>query len=153
VASFVIPLTPPRQSFFMKGDLSGFSRLSFILMNLSAQLLQSGDECKVVLQNLIQIFYHGSVDEKKLIIAAIKKVETSPYVFRFVETGHIYFEKGFNVQIVLDEGNLTGFGIYVFGSMLRMVLCDFTSLNLLVRFSLYGINSGLICSWTQGKDR
>ncbi len=153
VASFVIPLSPPRPSFFMKGDLTGFSKLSFIMMNLSAQLLQSGEECKAVLQNLIQIFFHGTVDEKKILIGAVKKVETSPYVFRFVETGHIYFEKGFNVQIVLDEGNLTGFGLYVFGSMLRMVLCDFTSLNLLVRVTLYGVKSGLICTWTQGKDR
>ncbi|WP_406018543.1 type VI secretion system baseplate subunit TssF [Succinivibrio sp.] len=152
-ASFVIPLTSPRPAFFMRGDLNGFTRLSFILMNLSAQLLQHSDECKVVLQNLIQIFYHGSIDEKKILIGAINKVETGPSVFRFVETGHIYFEKGFKVDIVLDESNLTGFGVYALGSVLRRVLCDFTSLNLLIRFSLYGVKSGLICSWTQEKDR
>ncbi|SFJ83622.1 type VI secretion system baseplate subunit TssF [Succinivibrio dextrinosolvens] len=151
--SFVLPLTYPRPAFFMRGDLNGFSRLSFILMNLSAQLLQHSDECKVVLQNLIQIFYHGSIDEKKILIGAINKVETGPSVFRFVETGHIYFEKGFKVDIVLDESNLTGFGVYALGSVLRRVLCDFTSLNLLIRFSLYGVKSGLICSWTQEKDR
>lgn len=152
-ASFVFPLTSPRPAFFMRGDRSGFSKLSFILMNLSAQLLQNSDECKVVLQNLIQIFYQGSIDEKKIIIAAISKIETKPIVFRFVETGHIYFEKGFNVDIYLDESNLTGFGVYAFGSVLRKVLCDFTSLNLLVKFSLYGVKSGYICSWTQEKDK
>ena len=41
-ASFIFPLTSPRPAFFMRGDLNGFSRLSFILMNLSAQLLETG---------------------------------------------------------------------------------------------------------------
>lgn len=152
-ATFVTPLSKPRSALFMRGDLSGFSRLSFILMNLSSLLLHNSDECRTVLQNLIQTFYHGNTDEKKILMNAISKVSVNPSVFRFVETGYIYFEKGFNVEIVLNESNLTGFGVYAFGSMLKNVLCDFTPLNLLVSFSLYGIKSGLICSWSQEKGR
>ncbi len=146
---FIAPITRPRPSLFMRGDTDGFSRLSMIVMNFSALLLQDSQTATVTVQNLVQTFYLGSIDEKKVLLAAITAVHSRQTVFRFVKHGYIYYEKGYEVDIVLDEKNLAGFGVFAFGSMIKRVIDDFTPLNLLVKFSLYGVKDGLIRTWKQ----
>ncbi len=149
---FIIPITKPQASLFMHGNTDSFARLSMIIMNFSALLLQDSEAITATLQNLLQTFCLGSVDEKKVLIEAISSVQSRQTVFRFVKHGYIYYEKGFEVDIVLDEKNLAGFGVFSFGSMLKRVLDDFTPLNILVKVSLYGVKAGLIRSWNQNVE-
>ncbi len=151
-APFEIAVTRPQTSLFMRGNNDSFSKLSMIIMNFSALLLQDSEAATATLQNLVQTFYLGSIDEKKVLLASIYRVESRQTVFRFVKHGYIYYEKGFEVDITLDEKHLTGFGVFSFGTMLKRVMEDFTPLNVLVKFSLYGLKDGLIRQWKQNAE-
>ena len=141
------PLSRPQQPVALRAGIDDFTRLSYVMLNISALLFQDGHLALALLRNLIGAYCLRPATEQAMMIESLKRMDAHPAVFRFVRQGSVYFEQGFEVELELDEKRLAGIGLYSFGAMIRQVICDYSPLNVLVRFSLYGSEQGLIYTW------
>lgn len=148
-ASAIIPLTRPANPLFMRGNIDGFYGLSYVMMNISALLYQSSQIGINVLRQMIGAFYSGESSEKILLQNAIADFTTKKQVFRFVQFGKVFYEQGYELTVTLDEKELTGIGVYVFGVMIKELIGDYCPINLPIRFKLQGLERGEIAVWDQ----
>jgi type VI secretion system VasI/ImpG family protein len=143
----VTSLAEPQEPLMMSGDIDGFNKLSYVMLNLSAFIFEDGECCQNVLRQLAGAYFRGEGDERRSLQDAIFKVQSRPEVFRFVQRGCVYYEKGYELEITLDEQELTGVGIYAYGRVLSEAVRDYSPVNLLVRITLCGREKGRICQW------
>lgn len=148
----LLPLTKPRAPLVMRGDTEGFAGLAYVMLNVSSLLYQSGDTAVQLMRNLIGALYHGEDDERATLQSAVYQVESHSKVFRFVQRGSVFYEHGYETVITVDEKSLAGVGVYLFGSVLRKLLQDYSPVNLLVQVSLRGRDRGMIAQWPVNSD-
>ncbi len=143
----IVPVTRPGAPLLMRGNMEGFAGLSYVMMNISTLLSQDADIGKMVLRQLISAFYSGDPNEKSLMTHALADFKTESQVFRFVQQGSVFYEQGYQLHIVVDEKELTGIGSYIFGSVMKHLISDYSPINLLLRVDLSGLERGFIAKW------
>ena len=146
----LVPPTDPREPLMMRGSADSFTRLSYVLLNLSAFMSEDGGTCLSMLRQLTGAYFPGGSSERRSLEDGIWKAESRPEVFRFVQQGCVYFEKGYALELTLDEQKLAGVGLYAFGRVLAEAVRDYCPVNLLMRITLSGRERGRICQWTPG---
>ncbi|MBO5566663.1 MAG: type VI secretion system baseplate subunit TssF [Succinivibrio sp.] len=145
-------VTRPHEPLFMQLKQDAFDMLAYCIMNISAFLYQKPETIKSILQNIMQTFYMGSVDEKKLFMSSVSDVRVKPNVFRFVRLGYVYYERGYEMDLTLDEKGLTGMGEFFVGSVIEQLIADYSPLNLMVKVNLYSKDRGFVCTWNRTQD-
>ena len=134
----------------MRGSADSFTKLSYVMLNLSALMSEDGGTCLSMLRQLTGAYFPGGSSERRSLEDGIWKAESRPEVFRFVQQGCVYYEKGYALELTLDEQKLAGVGLYAFGRVLAEAVRDYCPVNLLMRITLSGREKGRICQWTPG---
>ncbi|MDR3337962.1 MAG: type VI secretion system baseplate subunit TssF, partial [Treponema sp.] len=150
--AFVAGPTRPGYSLMEKGDGSDFSKLSFIVFNLSSLLWQNGNFPLSALKTMVGAYRLRSGEEMDRIVDGIAGITSEPLVFRFFKQGVVFFEYGWRVQVTLDETAYAGVGYYIFGSIIGEILKSFTSINSLLEIQFFTRQSGHIATWKTLED-
>jgi type VI secretion system VasI/ImpG family protein len=151
-ASFITRLSRPDYSIMEREDISGFSKISHIIFNLSALFWQNGDFPLEAVRSIIASYRLRPAEEIDRIIEGITGLETENKAFRFIKNGSVFFEMGWKVKFTLDETVLTGIGHYTFGRIIAEILKSFTSINSLVEIHFFTKQSGCMAVWKTSKD-
>jgi type VI secretion system VasI/ImpG family protein len=149
-ASFLTHPTRPDYSLMEQKGISGFSKLSHIIFNLSAMFWQNGQFPLEALRALIASYHVRSIrsgEEMERMLEGITALEQEVTSFRFVKNGSVFFERGWRVKFTLNESSFAGIGWYIFGKIVSELLKSFTSINSLLEIHFLTKQSGLIAVW------
>jgi type VI secretion system protein ImpG len=146
-ASFLTRPTRPGYSNIERGDKADFTKLSHILYNLSAMLWQEGDFPLEMFKTMLRNYRIRNDEETFRMADGIVKMESSPATFRFVQKGAVFFERGWKVDITLDETAYAGIGHYIFAFVIAEILRSFTPLNSMLEVNVHTVQSGYITTW------
>jgi type VI secretion system VasI/ImpG family protein len=146
-ASFLTRPTRPGYSNIERGDKADFTKLSHILYNLSAMLWQAGDFPLEMFKTMLRNYRIRTDEETFRMADGIVKMESSPATFRFVQKGAVFFERGWKLNITLDESAYAGIGHYIFAFVIAEILRSFTPINSMLEVNVYTLQTGYITTW------
>ncbi|GHV91795.1 hypothetical protein AGMMS50268_22980 [Spirochaetia bacterium] len=146
-ASFLTRPSRPGYSNIERGDKADFTKLSHILYNLSAMLWQEGEFPLEMFKTMLRNYRIRSDEETFRMADGIVKMESSPVTFRFVRKGAVFFERGWKVDITLDETAYAGIGHYIFAFVIAEILRSFTPLNSMLEVNVHTLQTGYITTW------
>jgi len=152
-ASFLTQPTRPDYPLAEHGDNGDFSRLSHIVMNLSAVLCQEGSRPLELLRNMLRYYPLRPADEMERMIDGISALSGKSDTFRFIRNGGVFYEWGWRVSLVLDEDAYAGMGFYIFARVVAEVLLSLTPLNTILEIEFSTLQSGAIAVWKTPEDR
>jgi len=152
-ASFLTQPTRPDYPLAEHGDNGDFSRLSHIVMNLSAVLCQEGSRPLELLRNMLRYYPLRPADEMERMIDGINALSGKSDTFRFIRNGGVFYEWGWRVSLVLDEDAYAGMGFYIFARVVAEVLLSLTPLNTILEVEFSTLQSGAIAVWKTPEDR
>jgi type VI secretion system VasI/ImpG family protein len=152
-SSFLTRPTRPDYSGIEQGEQSDFAKLGHLLYNLSAMLWQEGDFPLEVFKALIRNYRFRGNEETGRIADGIVKIDRRTMAFRFVERGAVFFERGWKVDIYLNENAYAGIGYYTFAYTLAEMLRSFTPINSILEISVYTQQSGYLGTWKTTLER
>jgi type VI secretion system VasI/ImpG family protein len=145
--SFIARPTRPDYSGIERGDRSDFAKLSHLLYNLSAMLWQEGDFPLEMFKTMLRNYRFRGDEETGRIVDGIVKIDRRTMSFRFVEKGAVFFERGWKVDLYLNENAYAGIGYYIFAYTLAELLRSFTPINSIVEISVHTQQSGYLGTW------
>jgi type VI secretion system VasI/ImpG family protein len=145
--TFIADPTRPDYSVIGKGDGSDFSKLSFVIFNISSLLWQNGNFPLADLKTMVRSYHIRSSEEMDEIVDGLVDIAGKPAVFRFFKRGGVFFEYGWEVRFTLDETAYAGTGYYIFGNIIAGILKSFTSINSLLEIQFFTRQSGHIATW------
>jgi type VI secretion system VasI/ImpG family protein len=145
--SFIARPSRPDYSGIEQGERSDFAKLSHLLYNLSAMLWQEGDFPLEMFKTLLRNYRFRGDEETGRIADGIVKIERRTMTFRFVEKGAVFFERGWKVDIHLNENAYAGIGYYFFAYTLAEMLRSFTPISSMLEISVYTQQSGYLGTW------
>lgn len=148
----VSPLTKPKAPLVMSGTKEDFTRLSFILLNLSSMLEGGNDECLFNLKQIVRAYSLKNADQTSRMVGALSKVEITDKIFRFISKGCVYFENGFNVAITFSQKKLEGVGICVYAKVIARLLNSFTQVNVPIDVDIYSDEKGRLFTCKMQKE-
>jgi type VI protein secretion system component VasA len=79
--------------------------------------------------------------------SGIVKFESKPASFRFIAADTVFYERGWRLDITLDEEAYAGVGCFVFALVLKEALFSLTPLGTCLEITLYTVQSGYITTW------
>jgi type VI secretion system protein ImpG len=150
-ASFITRPSRPAYSHIERGEASDFAKLSHLLYNLSAMLWQEGDFPLEMFKTMLRNYRNRGDEETGRMADGIVKIERSTAAFRFVEKGAVFFERGWKVDLYLDESAYAGIGYYSFAFVIAELLRNFTSVNSMLEVNVYTQQSGYLGTWKTTK--
>jgi type VI secretion system protein ImpG len=108
---------------------TGRSSLWQLISHLSLNYLSLVSEGKEALQEILKLydFTHSSYSMKQ--IEGILQLKSRPHFARIISENGITFARGTRVEMVLDEDNFVGGGVYLFASVLEHFLGLYVTLN------------------------
>jgi type VI secretion system protein ImpG len=108
---------------------TGRSSLWRLISHLSLNYLSLVSEGKEALQEILKLydFTHSLYSVKQ--IEGILQLKSSPHFARIISENGITFARGTRVEMVLDEDNFVGGGVYLFASVLEHFLGLYVTLN------------------------
>ncbi|MDR0999002.1 MAG: type VI secretion system baseplate subunit TssF [Treponema sp.] len=145
--SFLTRPTRPDYSGIEQGEQSDFAKLSHLLYNLSAMLWQEGDFPLEMFKTMLRNYRFRGDEETGRIADGIVKIDRRTMAFRFVEKGAVFFERGWKVDVYLNENAYAGIGYYIFAYTLAEMLRSFTPINSILEISVYTQQSGYLGTW------
>ncbi|MDR0386442.1 MAG: type VI secretion system baseplate subunit TssF [Treponema sp.] len=145
--SFVTRPTRPDYSGIEQGEQSDFAKLGHLLYNLSAALWQEGDFPLEMFKTMLRNYRFRGNEETGRMVDGIVKIDRRTTAFRFVEKGALFFERGWKVDIYLDENAYAGIGYYLFACALAEMLRSFTPISSIVEINVYTQQSGYLGTW------
>ncbi|MDR2663477.1 MAG: type VI secretion system baseplate subunit TssF [Treponema sp.] len=151
-AAFIVRPTRPEYSFFQRGLVSDFSKLSHVVFNLSALLWQKGNFPLEALRTLLGSYQIRSGEETERMLEGLISLKGESTAFRFIKKGAVFFEVGWKLAFTLDETAYAGMGYYIFGKILVEVLKSFTPINTLLEIHFFTKQSGCIAVWKTLED-
>jgi type VI secretion system protein ImpG len=146
-ASFIVRPTRPDYSGIEKGEQTDFAKLSHLLYNFSAMLWQEGDFPLDMLKTMLRNYRLRGDEETNRMADGIVKIDRRTMAFRFVEKGAVFFERGWKVDIYLNENAYAGIGYYTFAYVLAEMLRNFAPVNSILEISVYTQQSGYLGTW------
>ena len=152
-ASFFTMPTRPGLPLAERGDREDFSRLSHIIMNLSAMLCQEGSKPLELFRSILRSYPLRPPEEMERMMAGINSLSGKSDTFRFVQNGVVFYEWGWKVQLVMDENAYAGMGFYLFAKVLSQVLLSLTPLNTILEIEFSTLQSGVLAVWKTPEDR
>jgi type VI secretion system protein ImpG len=150
---FISRPTRPDYSGIEQGEQSDFTKLSHLLYNLSATLWQEGDFPLEIFRAMIRNYRFRGEEETGRIADGIVKIERHTMAFRFVEKGAVFFERGWKVDLHLNENAYAGIGYYTFACVLAELLKSFAPVNSILEISVYTQQSGYLGTWKTTLER
>jgi type VI secretion system VasI/ImpG family protein len=152
-AVFLTLPTRPDYPLIGRGDRGDFSRLSHIVMNLSAMLCQEGERPLELLRNLLRSYPLRPAEEMERMAGGISALSGRSDTFRFIRNGGVFYEWGWRVRLVLDEDACAGMGFYLFARVIAEVLLSLTPLNTVLELEFSTLQSGVIAVWKTPENR
>ena len=152
-AAFMTLPTRPAYPLAEQGDWEDFSRLSHIVMNLSAMLCQEGTRPLELLRNMLRSYPLRPAEEMERMIGGINALSGKSDAFRFIWNGVVFFEWGWRVKLVLDEDAYAGMGLYLFAKVIAELLLSLTPLNTILEIEFSTLQSGVIAVWKTPENR
>jgi type VI secretion system VasI/ImpG family protein len=144
--------TRPDYSLIEKGDGSDFSKLAFIVFNLSSILWQNGSFPLSALKTMLRSYRVRSEEEMDRIADGLVELSGESAVFRFFKQGVVFFEHGWKVRFTLDETAYAGVGYYILGNIIAEILKSFASINSLLEIQFFTRQGGHIATWKTLED-
>jgi type VI secretion system VasI/ImpG family protein len=145
--SFIARPGRPDYSGVERGERSDFAKLGHLLYNLSAMLWQEGNFPLEMFKTMLRNYRFRGDEETGRIVDGIVKIDRRTMAFRFVEKGAVFFERGWKLDIHLNENVYAGIGYYTFAYTLAELLRSFTPINSIVEISVYTQQSGYLETW------
>jgi type VI secretion system VasI/ImpG family protein len=152
-AVFLSLPTRPDYPLVEHGNREDFSRLSHIVMNLSAMLFREGTQTLELLRNMLRSYPLRPAEEMERMIGGIIALSGKSDTFRFVRNGGVFYEWGWRISLVLDENAYAGMGFYLFARVVAEVLLSLTPLNAVLELNFSTVQSGVIAVWKTPEDR
>jgi type VI secretion system protein ImpG len=146
-AVFITTPTRPGYPLVDRGDREDFSRLSHIVLNLSALLWQEGEQSLELLRNMLRSYPVRSAEETGRMISGIIGLSSEADTFRFIRKGAVFYEWGWKLRLTLDENVYAGMGFYLFALIIAEILKSFTPINTFLEIHFDTLQSGNIAIW------
>ncbi|GHV83866.1 hypothetical protein AGMMS50212_12060 [Spirochaetia bacterium] len=146
-AAFLTRPTRPNYSIIERGDKADFTKLSHILYNLSSMLWQEGDFPLEMFKTMLRNYRIRTDEETFRMVDGIVKMTSIPATFRFVQKGAVFFERGWKVDVTIDETAYAGIGYYIFAFLIAEILRSFTPFNSMLEVNVHTVQSGYITTW------
>jgi type VI secretion system VasI/ImpG family protein len=151
-AFFVLPPTRPRFPLMMQGSMQDYTRLSHIVLNLSAVLWQEGGRPLEMFREMLRAYQIRSPEENEKMISGITRLDSESASFMFIKKGMVFFERGWRVYFTLDEIAFAGMGYYMFARVIAEMLKSFIAVNTLLEIKFSTEQSGHIATWKTFED-
>jgi type VI secretion system VasI/ImpG family protein len=148
VSSFelVSNITKPRAPYVTRAQNDEFKKLSYILTNLSSLFTSSDDDMLLYLKQIVRAFSLKSGDETSRMVGSLLHVTKEEKIYRYINKGCVYYEKGYNVKLTFCQKKLEGIGVFIFARMIVDVLQSFAPINLPISAEIYSDEQGKICT-------
>ncbi|MDR2841866.1 MAG: type VI secretion system baseplate subunit TssF [Spirochaetaceae bacterium] len=151
-ASFVTPPTRPALPLIMRGNNTDYSRLSHIILNLSAVFWQTGKKPQDMFKELLRAYQIRSAEETEKMVLGLVTLEAESAAFTFIKNGMVFFEWGWRVRFSLDEIAFTGMGYYMFARIIAEMLKSFAAVNTPLEIEFSTEQGGRIAVWKTFDD-
>jgi type VI secretion system protein ImpG len=151
-AVFLTLPTRPDYPLTDRGGQGDFSRLSHIVMNLSAMLCQEGARPLELLRNILRAYPLRPAEEMERMINGISALSGKSDTFRFIRNGAVFYEWGWRLTLVLDENAYAGMGFYIFAKVVAELLFSLTPLNTILEMECSTLQSGVIAVWRSNEE-
>jgi type VI secretion system protein ImpG len=144
--------TPPGSPISQRGDREDFSRLSHIFVNFSAMFCQEGERPLELLRNVLRAYPLRPAREMEHMISGIVAFYGKSDVFRFIRNGTMFYERGWRLNMVLDENEYAGMGFYLFALVMAEMILSFSPVNTIVELEFSTRQSGVMAIWKTPGD-
>jgi len=135
-ASFLAQPSRPHPPTMSGAASSDWEKLSHLTFNLSSLLWKGGTMAVGILRDLVRAYGAGFGDAAERLADGIRTLDAHPRTFRFVRSGAVYFENGWEIRINLDETTCSGSGVYTYASVLKELLFAYVPLGVCVELSV-----------------
>ena len=152
-AVFLTAPTRPGYPLAEQGGPEDFSRLSHIVMNLSALLWQEGARPLELWRNMLRSYPIRPSEETERMINGITALDCGSTTFRFIRDGVVFYEWGWTVRFELDESAYEGMGFYMFARVMCEMLKSFTPINTFLEIQGATLQSGVIAVWKSSENQ
>lgn len=112
------------------------------MLNLSSVLAEAGKSGATFLRNLLRHYSMRSADETERLAAGVTGLDALPKTFRFIHRGAVFFERGWEIRIVLSPVLLEGVGAYLLGRSLKTAVESLLPINTHAEIVLSFENAG-----------
>jgi type VI secretion system VasI/ImpG family protein len=152
-AVFLTAPTRPGYPLAERGGPEDFTRLSHIVMNLSALLWQEGARPLELWRNMLRSYPIRPPEETERMISGITALDSGSSTFRFIRDGVVFYEWGWTVRLELDENAYEGMGFYMFARVMGEILRAFTPINTFLEIQVATLQSGVIAVWKSSENQ
>jgi len=135
-ASFLIQPSRPHPPLMAAASEEDWEKLSHLTFNLSSLLWKNGTMAVGLLRDLVRAYGAGFGDAAERLVDGIRSLEAEPRTFRFVRSGAVYFESGWEIRVLLDETTCVGSGVFTFASVLKELLFAYVPIGACVELSV-----------------
>jgi type VI secretion system protein ImpG len=149
-------LTLPTRSGYPLAEQGGredFSRLSHIVMNLSAMLCQEGEKPLELLRDMLRAYPIRPPEEMERMSGGITALSGKSDIFRFIRRGAVFYEWGWRLNLILDENVFAGMGFYMFARVIAEMLMSCTPINTILEIEFSTRQSGVIAVWKTSENQ
>jgi type VI secretion system protein ImpG len=108
---------------------TGRSSLWRLISHLSLNYLSLVSEGKEALQEILKLYNFSDSSYSMKQIEGILELKSRPSFARLLSENGITFARGTRVDMLLDEDNFVGGGVYLFASVLENFLGQYVTLN------------------------
>ena len=144
-ARWVVPPTAPRDGLVnTTGAWRLLSQLSLNFLSLVESDEGGGAEA---LRSLLTNYFPSDSDGLEEWVQGLTAVRSKPVVERALRPGPIAFQRGLEVEIVLDETRFAGGSPFLFGAVLARFLSDHVSINSFVKTRVVSESRGPLMTW------
>jgi len=128
-ASFLVQPSVPRPPAIAAAARSDWEKLSHLTFNLSSMLWKNGTMPLGILKDLLRSYVASFGDEAERLADGVHAIDSRPRIFRFIRTGAVYFENGWEIRLLLDETVCAGSGVFAFAMVLKELLFAYVPLG------------------------
>lgn len=141
-AQLVSAPSAPKSPLVSRGTAADWAKLSHLMLNLSSVLAEAGKSGATFLRNLLRHYSMRSADETERLAAGVTGLDALPKTFRFIHRGAVFFERGWEIRIVLSPVLLEGVGAYLLGRSLKTAVESLLPINTHAEIVLSFENAG-----------